>query len=1044
MADLEEGLYEALLTQCVAVAIEERLADGLGATTVKIDSAEAGDRLGMHIGAVLRRSLESLPDKERAQIGVELVNEIVQAVVDRLGSVERFNKLSLVDERLVSDQQLRSVTRRQPDGSLAGIPSPLTPLLDTVLLTDAPGEPRIGAQIEKEIASANRIDVLMAFIRMSGIRMYLDPLRAHCEKGGSLRVITTTYTNSTECRALEALVKIGAEVKVSYDTSASRLHAKAWHFHRHSGASTAFIGSSNLTYSALHTGLEWNVRVSGLRNPDVLRKVESVFEAYWESGDFEAFVRETFIERANTKQATAASLSPLEFRLYPFQERLLEQIEVARIRGKHANLLVAATGTGKTVMAAADYASLRKKLPRSRLLFVAHREEILRKSLQTFRHVVGQADFGELWVGAKRPQRFSHVFASVQTLARQNLADIASDHFDVVIVDEFHHAAARSYERLLEHLRPVELLGLTATPERADGLSVLSYFDDEIAAELRLWDAIDQRRLAPFIYFGVHDQTDLSRLPWKRGRGYEVEALENLYTGSDIWVRGVINAMLDKVDDIENMKCLGFCVSVKHAHFMARHFNDQGIPAVAVSAETPAEARHRALQDLAEGRLRVVFSVDLFSEGVDVPSVDTLLFLRPTESGTLFLQQLGRGLRLERNKAHCTVLDFVGQHRKEFRFDLKLRALLGGTRKDLTESIEQGFPYLPSGCHMELDRVAQEIVLSSLKNAIPSGWRDRVAELKAMMATGAHPPSGPTLQQYLDTTGLELADIYRGDRGWSDLLEAAGCRLAEAGPEEKTLRKAIGRMLHIDDFLRIRAFRIWSREAGPPSLELMSEVQLRRFRMLLVSLLGSVKGGAELLQSFQEPADNVWAHPQVLAELAQLMDVLEARVTHAGTLDTLNGVVPISQHARYTRLENLAAFSPAGPGLSLSWREGVRWFAEDRADVFVFTAQKSEARFSPTTMYRDYAISRDILHWESQSLTSDTSTTGQRYQHHEARGSTVHIFARKTSAKDDRAFWYLGQARYISHEGSRPMAVKWRLAHRLPIDLYEIFAAQVA
>jgi Type III restriction enzyme, res subunit len=309
-------------------------------------------------------------------------------------------------------------------------------------------------------------------------------------------------------------------------------------FRRQSAFSTAYVGSSNLTHSAQIAGMEWNVRVSGARNLDVIDKIEAVFESYWQGGDFVAYDAAEFqsaLERAKrSDDAAVQTISPLEIRLEPFQERLLELIAVSRAQGRHRNLLVSATGTGKTVMAAIDYARLRTTLPRARLLFVAHREEILDQSRATFRHAMRDYAFGEKWVGRAHPETFDHVFASVQSLKAANLEHLAADHFDVVIIDEFHHAAAPSYRALLEHLSPRELLGLTATPERADGLPILHWFDDRIAAELRLWDAIEQHRLTPFAYYGIHDGIDLKSVPWRRGQGYDTAALSNVYTACEL------------------------------------------------------------------------------------------------------------------------------------------------------------------------------------------------------------------------------------------------------------------------------------------------------------------------------------------------------------------------------------------------------------------------------------------------------------------------------------------------------------------------------
>ena len=765
---LPPGIYDDFTTTRLAEQIRTLLTHDAEATA--LPPAEAGDRLALHLNGLIRRAVEGLPEKDRAAKGAALaraLGEHLLATADEAG-VNKPVRAGLTDDLLLPEATLlRGVHPRHPDGTTARIPQPLTPVLDTVLLTNPRGEPALSKQLLSEIPSADRIDLVVAFIRYSGIRPMLDALRRHTEAGRPLRVLTTVYTGSTEPRALEALAELGAQIRVSYDTTTTRLHAKAWIFHRHSGASTAFIGSSNLTHSAQVEGLEWNVRLSGRRNPDALASTTAVFDGYWESGDFvaydpAAFTRAVTGEVRTTGSSGPTDLPPFELTAHPFQSRLLERIEVSRHQGHHRNLLVAATGTGKTVMAALDYARLRQRLPRARLLFVAHRKELLQQSLATFRHALREPSFGELWVDGLRPAEFGHVFASIQSLNAANVENIHPRHFDVVIVDEFHHAAAESYRRLLERVEPVELLGLTATPERADGLPILHWFDDRIAAELRLWDAIDQHRLVPFHYYGIHDGTDLSAVTWHRGRGYDDAELTNLYT-ADAYARRVIHQLAGYVGDPQAMRALGFCVSQAHAHFMAAHFNAAGIAAAAVTSDTPRDERAAALDRLRSGELRIIFSVDLFNEGVDVPAVDTVLMLRPTESGTVFLQQLGRGLRKspDTGKALCTVLDFVGHHRTEFRFDRRYAALLGGTRKAVEKTIEADFPYLPSGCHMELDRVSREVVLASIRSAIPSTWPARVEELRRFIAAssgaaGAPPP----LAAFLEDSGLELDDIY--------------------------------------------------------------------------------------------------------------------------------------------------------------------------------------------------------------------------------------------------------------------------------------------
>lgn len=1020
---LPRGLYEQLLTRL----LKERLARGDQDGVPErgpLRNAEAADRIALHVARVVERAIEEHPEENRSSEGVLLARRLIELVKAPLG----------LDEQLIDPAELlRSIGKRLPDGSAESYPVPLIPLLDTTLLTNSPGEPSVGHQIKAEIASADRIDIVMAFIRRTGINPMLERLKQHVEQGRQLRILTTVYTGTTELEALEVLTSVGAEIRVSYDTGSTRLHAKAWVFHRESGFSTAYVGSSNLTHAAQVSGLEWNIRVSEARNRAVIEKISAVFESYWQQPDFEEFNRDRFLDaREPGSQASGIMLSPIEIRLEPFQERLLEQIELSRQQGYHRNLLVSATGTGKTVMAAVDYARLRSQLSRSRLLFVAHREEILRQSRATFAHALRDGTFGELWVGNSRPQLFDHVFASIQSLNASGIDQIDPKHFDVVIVDEFHHAAAKSYERLLNQLEPIELVGLTATPERSDGLNILHWFGDRVAAELRLWDAIDQHRLVPFSYFGIADNLDLRQIPWKRGTGYDVEALTKVITANDVWARAVVQQYRERLSDSSDVRALGFCVSVAHAEYMARVFNEAGIPAVAVSASTTEEKRQGALDGLRAGHIRIVFSVDLFNEGVDVPDLNALLMLRPTESPLLFLQQLGRGLRKASGKALCTVLDFVGQHRKEFRYDRRFQAVLGGSRAYVEEQIEQGFPFLPSGCSMQLDRVATERVLESIAAAIPSRWNDKVNELRRL----ASEESEITLAMFLEQSGLEVEDVYSNNRSWSDLCAAANLPLLHSGSSEDLLRRAIGRLLHVDDLERLTKWREWMLLAEPPEIAKLAPRERRLIGMLLVQLFGRSKS------TLDKAARELWQHEQVRAELVELFDVLETRLTHVPISFAERPEVPFRIHARYTRLEILSALAHEDSLNVRPWREGTLFDEKLKVDVFAFTLDKTSGQFSPTTRYRDYAINNELIHWESQSTTRASSKTGQRYQNHASTGDAVLLFARLTTS--DRAFFCLGPATYVSHVRELPMAVTWRLKHRLPGDMFQKFAAAVA
>ena len=1030
------GLYQDLINLAVDKELRQSV-EGLQIDRELLHPEEAPDRLALYFGKILSQLVLSFPEGQRLEASRELINRLLE-------SAAGFGKVAdLSDKQFGSAIELLSgIYLLRQDGTPDRPEPPLTPLLDTVLVTNARNEPNIAAQIKAEIASADQIDIVMAFVRKSGIRKFLSAFERFMARDTApkIRLLTTTYTQSTELGALKVLQDLGAEIRVSYDEGMTRLHAKAWYFHRNSGASTAFIGSSNLTHSAQETGMEWNIRVSALRNPDITRKVSSVFDAYWESDDFIDFDEMEFAQRIkrSKSESTGPSVAAyLDVTLKPFQARLLEQVSLAREKGQHRNLLVSATGTGKTVMAAVDYRQLRNSLHRSRLLFIAHRKEILTQSRDTFRMVLKDWSFGELWVDGERPDRFDHVFASIQSLNSVDLNRLNLDHYDVVIVDEFHHAAASSYQRLLSYLRPKQMLALTATPERADGHSVLELFDGRISAEYRLWDAIDQKSLVPFEYFGIADGTDLTQVSWRKGQGYDLNELSNVYTANDGVVKRVLAELNRRISDWSAVSGLGFCVTVTHAHFMAEQFSRAGIVSVAVSGNTPREERQAALKDLAKGSLRFIFSVDVFNEGVDLPKVNTLLLLRPTQSSTVFIQQLGRGLRRDEGKNLCTVFDFMGQHRREFRFDLRYRSLLGGSRKELEQQVKDQFPYLPSGCYMELDAVSQDAVLKSLKNALPNG---RTAMKKELMALVSQ-VSDPQLTQFLEHTGLSIEDVYvgSGDNSWSGLREESGLPVKAKGPFEPILRRAIGRLLHIDDLERLQAYQKWVSDETPPRVDGLSAREKRLLHMLLAVLCDQVKAD---FVSLQMAADLVWQHAQVLSELSEVFAVCNDRVSHRGSTYEPLGVNPLCVHARYSRIEILAAFGEGEQFKTPTWREGVRWSEPSKTDILAFTLNKTPGKFSPTTMYKDYAINQELIHWESQSLTSDYSPTGIRYRTHQASGSKVALFARETS--DQRAFWFLGTANYVSHEGSRPMSIVWKLDNRLPGDLFSSFVAAVA
>ncbi len=1028
---LKPGLYDLLLT-CELRELALRVA-GQELRPVKkgLDADAAPEHLARFVQQILRRALRSV-DANDAAHQVELVNRLIELLRESIpdSGVEANDLVATPPELLTA------IVARTPFGFPDPPPSPSIPLSASDLLVNGPRDLNVGPEIRKELASADRVDLLCSFLKWSGLLRIRDEVREFlARRPDGLRVLTTVYLGATDRRAVDELVRLGAQVRLSYDTERTRLHAKAWLFARESGFSTALIGSSNLSAAALVDGLEWNVRVSGVDNPAILSKFQVTFDQYWNEGEFVPYDPEMDAERfdravSRERREDAVVLAGLDVDPRPFQREILEDLEAERLHGHTRNLVVAATGTGKTVVAALDYKRERQRRGDLSLLFVAHRAEILRQSRHIFREVLRDSTFGEELVAGRMPERGRHVFASIQSLHANRLAEVPPNAFDYVVVDEFHHAAAPTYERLLARLTPKLLLGLTATPERADGRDILDHFDGRIASELRLWSALDQGLLAPFQYFGVHDNTDLSGLTWKRGF-YDSDELERVYTGNDARVLLVLREVRDKIEDVSRMRALGFCVSVKHAEFMARRFTEHGIRSKAISAETPAQERAAALRELRDGGIQTLFAVDLLNEGIDVPAVDTVLFLRPTESATIFLQQLGRGLRRAEGKDCLTVLDFIGNAHKRFRFDVRFRALLGGTRRGIREQVEFGFPSLPPGCAIQLDREAQETIVANIRQAIGQrGWWNLVEDLRGL-------GRDLSLAEFLRESGADLEDVYSSGHTWTAMKREARLPAPPAQEGEADLAKAIPRLLHVADPVRIDALREWLASETPPPAAASGSTD-RRLQIMLLALLGQLSTPVTELSN---TLATIWRHTAVREEIVELLAVLEDR---SRTVFQPLGIerfseVPLQIHADYTRDEIFAAFEIVRNGRVYQPREGVYYDQERRLDLFMVTLNKTERDYSATTMYQDYPISQTLFHWESQNIVRPNSPTGQRYIHHEREGSSVLLFVRSDKRANGRTmpYTFLGPVRYVSHSGGRPMQVVWRLDHEMPARFFQ-------
>ncbi len=1037
---LPPGLYE----QVINTALNRELSEIPDArkSVAPIDKAEASRVLAQYLADVVQRGLENVLDNGgdiSAQIG--LANQIVDLIQNTTQEAD-FAALS-VEARA---EQLLALLREQDPRLAVGktaadLSRPETSIAQSSLFTGAIHEPQMYTELKKEIVSADRIDMLVSFIKWSGLRLLMDELREFTQNGGKLRIITTSYMGATDVKAIEELRALpNTKIKVSYDTKRTRLHAKTYVFYRNTGFTTAYVGSSNLSNAAISSGLEWNVKVTRRDLPETIDKIAATFESYWNSNEFEYYSEDQKERLARALKAEKyfdvnnAEVYTMDIAPYSYQQEILDKLEAERaVRGYTRNLVVAATGTGKTVISALDYKRFCKQHPGKpcRLLFVAHREEILRQSLYTFRAVLKDANFGELFVGSYRPEGIDHLFLSIQTFNSQDFtAKTAPDFYDYIVVDEFHHAAAPTYQKLLSYYQPQILLGLTATPERMDGKSVLPYFSNRIAAEIRLPEAIDRKLLCPFQYFGVTDTVDLNTLKWSAG-GYDRNELSKLYSLSGAVANRradlVVSSLLKYVTDIDEVKGLGFCVSIEHAAFMCRYFNSHGIPSIFLTGKSSDEERKAAKGRLVSGEVRFIFVVDIYNEGVDIPEVNTVLFLRPTESLTIFLQQLGRGLRLAENKECLTVLDFIGQANKRYNFEDKFAALLSNTTRSVTREIKDGFVSAPKGCYIQLEKKAAKYILDNIRASYgnTAGLVSRVASFAEDSGLEL------TLANFLDYYHLDPRALYKFS-SFSRLCARADVIADFSEPLEEMLTKALGRLAVVDSRRWIHFLLDQLPRLDDVDFTALGELEQRMLQMFYVTVWGKA---AESWAS-DEVLDNLYALWDSPVLLREFLDLLRYRYEQIDFIDEpvdLGFDCPLDLHCTYTRDQLLVALDFLKPA---TVREGVKWLPEKQVDVFFVTLNKADKDYSPTTMYQDYSINENLFHWQSQNTTAENSPTGQRYIHHRERGSKVLLFVREFKA--DRAtggagaYTFLGTANYVKHDGSRPMNITWKLDRPIP------------
>jgi len=1014
---LKEGSYENLITNEVKQDIAETSREGLVCKEDDIDEAEAPSMLAEHVSRIVlnRLSDENLTAEERTDFVNHLIDTICGDDLDKVADEKRMLSAVVSQQK---EAQLKATDQQ--------LVRPLTGFRTSSLFTGGQSMVPLNAEIERDIESADRISLIVSFLKLSGVNLIYDQLKSFCANPNHrLRVITTTYCGATDAKAVERLSQLpNTEIRISYNTKIERLHAKSYIFERNSGYSTAYIGSSNLSKSAQTDGLEWNIRVTNVENPHIIKTALATFDLYWNSHNFEDFrmggVNKLYSELCKERFSQTVSSSLIKYNILPHQKRILDRLTVVREQGVRRNLIVAATGTGKTVISAFDYnVFVEKHTEHHRLLFVAHRQEILVQAQHTYRSVLQDANFGDLWVGAYKPYTgIDHLFVSVPTFNSKYedvFRQLPADYYDYIVIDEAHHLVADSYRTILKHFKPQLLIGLTATPERMDGVSLLPDFDGQISAEIRLPAALDEGLLTPFQYLCISDETDLTDEGLMVGNKYVASKLtERLCNKERIGL--IIDRLQYYLPDEQSCKALGFCATKEHAYYMAEQFQSLGFRADYLTSDN-SEHRAELEKQLSQGKINYLFVVDIFNEGVDIPEVDTVLFLRPTDSLTIFLQQLGRGLRLAPDKQLLTVFDFVAQLNRKYDFASRFRSLMVKPGRSVVDQVRDGFTLLPHGCSIHMEPKAQQYVLNSIKAAVYNKRR-LVQELRSY-------DHEPTLSEFIENNGQDVRIIYKGKMCWTSLKREAGLCIYNSDNNTRRFEQGLCNLIHANTPTYLNFVRRMM--TGEVSFRNERE---RAYGVIFYYTLYGEKISKLGFHSIEEAIIRFKLYSLFVNEVLQLTDYLLKHL-ETRTFSVGEGMPEaLEQYGCYTREEVFAIFGRQTADKKMQGSvAGVFKIDELNTELFFVTLNKSDKDFSASTMYDDYVVSENIFHCKSQNIDTHQGR-GRRFVEQKKNGKKFLLFVREDKHDgfgNTSPFYCFGLVDYISSRDDKPMSINWRM-----------------
>ena len=959
--------------------------------------------------------------------------------------------------------------------------------------------------LKQELLNCKKFYFIVSFIKYSGIQLLISTLDELEKQGIQGEIITSVYLNITDSKALRKLLSYkNIKVKI-YNNSSESFHTKAYLFEKEKYHSVV-IGSSNISQSALYSAEEWNVKLTDSSFFNIYGKSLNQFEKLWHSNEAIELTQDFIDEYEKYKKSVNAQNTfdyrktkieqENEFVPNSMQKRVLQKLKETRINGNKKGLVISATGTGKTYLAAMDIKQFfeiksnaknklfeindkKSKTSNIKFLFIAHREELLENAINVFSKIlkIDKNEFGRIYGGLKEIDK-NIIFASIQSL-RNCYNEFKPSFFDYVIVDEFHHSMSDSYLKTLSYFNPKFLLGLTATPKRMDGKDILSLCDYNVVDEIGIKEALEEDLIVPFHYFGVNDYTiNYDNIPYKNGKYNEKILLENLLlnTRTDYIVEKINKFGFDG----DELSAVAFCQNIEHAFFMKEEFLKKGYKSAVITANTSSNERSEILEKFKNKKIEILCVVDILNEGIDIPTINLLLFLRPTMSSTIFIQQIGRGLRKAKNKDFVTIIDFIGNHKKDyllinyFSSEVDNKDTLFTKKEKIINEIKNQFSNIPKSCYVELDRICQNRIIEKIekinfssKNILKEMYLDYKAEIGKSEDEFLQIADFDTNIELFQELCLKMHSFYNAQLQFEDSkifkneneknpLNTTEIEFLEYLEKKITLVEpftfliidylATGKeYINNSDLLnKYKVFFDIKRNFEKHYLLNRIFEELMEDEILEKTLYGyrfskkyeKLFSNGKLNEKSTIKSNKKVNKSNFINRLKQLI-YLGLNEFKRNDLDEFNENILIS-YKEYKRVELQILLDSKVP--KGSWRAG---YANTDKDICLFATIDKTHIFQENLKYDNSLFADDIIQWISQPKTSHNSSVGQMFINHKKLGYNVHIFIRKFAFMDGNKtnpFIYLGKADYYKSSGDKPMRILWKLEKKIPQELiYELY-----